>query len=504
METILSKRKRLGITAKTSLVTGLVVLALLTVASGVILRFQSELVSFIISEHIQKVKQTLERQSENEKAAFREGMEISLETAASLSAIFLYEFDEKGLRLALAPYLKQAAVHKIEVFDHKKNLFVAMENGDAGSDALETLATETVYRGEVLGAIRFHYSDALFTARLRAMEQRAEAETEGFRDTVNRRIERAFRGQVATVALILLLVIASIWGSLRRTAIMPIRCVARKLFDKAAHFARASEQISKSSKELARGVSEQAATLQQISASLEEISEQTRANADHSTNVTGLIRDVNQEARTVKAEMEGLIRSVEEIENASRSTSRIVRTVEDIAFQTNLLALNAAVESARAGEAGQGFAVVAGEVRNLATRSSEAATKTAELIENTIRMTERCVEITEKTAIAFENLLNNSDEVGRLVAQISDASGNQATHINQINQAVSETDRVIQMTAANTEESSNASEEMFAHAQEMKSVVRQLNDILTGARAAKDGERTTRMERELTLVRYAQ
>jgi methyl-accepting chemotaxis protein len=168
--------------------------------------------------------------------------------------------------------------------------------------------------------------------------------------------------------------------------------------------------------------------------------------------------------------------SMQEITMAGEETSKIVKSIEEIAFQTNLLALNAAVEAARAGSAGAGFAVVAEEVRNLAMRAAEAAKNTAEMIEGTIKKVKEGGELAESTSGAFSEVVEITTKMGGLVTEISAASKEQAQGIDQVSHAIAQIDTVVQSNAASAEENAGASVKMNAQAQKMKEFVLNLEN----------------------------
>jgi methyl-accepting chemotaxis protein len=176
---------------------------------------------------------------------------------------------------------------------------------------------------------------------------------------------------------------------------------------------------------------------------------------------------------------------MEEISKASQETSKIIKTIDEISFQTNLLALNAAVEAARAGEAGAGFAVVADEVRNLAMRAAEAAKNTATLIEVTLNKVGEGSGLVQATNQEFSKVAEKSSGLGTLISNISLASNEQTTGIDQINQAVTSIDRVTQQNTANSEEAAGVAEEMKSQAANIQDYVAQLNALVGGSAVVK-------------------
>ena len=212
----------------------------------------------------------------------------------------------------------------------------------------------------------------------------------------------------------------------------------------------------------------------------------TKQNADNASTADMLMKDSRKMVERANGSMTELTQSMDDISKASDETSKIIKTIDEIAFQTNLLALNAAVEAARAGEAGAGFAVVANEVRNLAMRAAEAAKNTSALIEGTVKKVREGSELVERTNGAFAEVSKSAARVADLVSEIAAASTEQAQGIDQINKAVTEMDKVTQQNAANAEESASASEEMNAQAEQMKEIAAELMTMVGGTHETRD------------------
>ncbi|MDM8521860.1 methyl-accepting chemotaxis protein [Desulfococcaceae bacterium HSG8] len=250
--------------------------------------------------------------------------------------------------------------------------------------------------------------------------------------------------------------------------------VVEGLNQSADKVASASAMVSSASHTLAEEASEQAASIEETSSSLEKVSSMTRQNASNASEADKLAREAREVVGNASGSMRLMTGSMVEISESAEETSKIIKTIDEIAFQTNLLALNAAIEAARAGEAGAGFAVVADEVRNLALRAAHAAGSTGDLIESTVKKVREGSELMTFTATEFTGISEIVGKMASLADEIAVRSDEQAHGIEQMNIAIAEIDSVVHRNAANAEESAGASEDMRAQAGQLKGFVDEL------------------------------
>jgi methyl-accepting chemotaxis protein len=259
----------------------------------------------------------------------------------------------------------------------------------------------------------------------------------------------------------------------------PINSVIRRLTDSAEQVTSASGQVTTASQSLAEGTSRQAAAVEETSSSLEEMSSMTKQNAENAQQANLLMsNDAKVSYRVITDKMTSMQEVIKATVSASEKTSKIIKTIDEIAFQTNLLALNAAVEAARAGEMGASFAVVADEVRNLAMRSAEAAKNTTSLIADSTAKIQQASNLFEEISGELSSNRHIAKKVTELVGEITAASEEQAQGINQINKAVAEMDKVVQQNAISAKESTTAAGEMNSQAKHLENVVGDLAGLV--------------------------
>ena len=256
-----------------------------------------------------------------------------------------------------------------------------------------------------------------------------------------------------------------------RTLKVELSNTMRRIDASASQVSSASGQVSTGAQSLSQGSVEQASSVEELAATITEISESAKKTATAAGEAGQFVEQAGAQLGTSVEYVKDLNVAMEKISESSEEISKIIGTIESIAFQTNILALNAAVEAARAGTSGKGFAVVADEVRDLASKSDAAAKATKALIGGSISAVAEGSQVVDKVTEALELTSKYAGNVTSKMEIVVEAVENQTEAIGQVAEGIDQISSVVQMNSATSEESAAASEELSAEANSLKRLV---------------------------------
>ena len=232
-----------------------------------------------------------------------------------------------------------------------------------------------------------------------------------------------------------------------------------------------TREIAAGNADLSSRTEQQAASLEETAASMEELTATVKQNADNARQASALANDASATADQGREVVHQVVETMQGITDSSQRIARIIDVIDSIAFQTNILALNASVEAARAGEQGRGFTVVASEVRNLASRSAQAAQEIKTLIDESTRRVDDGSKLVERAGQTMGEVVGAVRRVADIVDEISAASQEQSEGIGQVNTAVTQMDQVTQQNAGLVQEASAASSTLADQAHRLEDAV---------------------------------
>ncbi|MCA8213406.1 Cache 3/Cache 2 fusion domain-containing protein [Burkholderia cepacia] len=224
--------------------------------------------------------------------------------------------------------------------------------------------------------------------------------------------------------------------------------IVEQVRNSSADIARGTVDIAAGSSDMAARIATQASSVEQTAASMEQITAAVQQSAEHAAQANALVAHASAAATNGDAAVQRVVATMDDIGRATRRIAEITGTIEGIAFQTNILALNAAVEAARAGEHGKGFAVVAAEVRTLAQRSAAAVKEIDALSAESSTTVEQGYRIADAARGTMRDIVARVDQVSTLIGEISAASREQSTGIEQVNLAVTQIGDATQRNAS--------------------------------------------------------
>ncbi len=402
--------------------------------------------------------------------------------------------DKEGFFGSLSGGINDLVSINEEVVNDTVRMFSAMANGDLSQridaqyqgafNQLKTDANQTVEKitnvieGDIQSLVNFA-KDGDLTQRIELNNKKGffKVLSEGVNDLVDVN-ERIINDTVGVIGAMAAGDLTSridadyqgVFGQLKddtnKTQVRLTEIIA-EIRDTATQVTTGSSEIATGTEDLSQRTEEQASALEETASSMEEMASSVQESASNASTSADLALNAKDVAEQGGEVVKQAILAMEVISNSSKEIGDIISVIDEIAFQTNLLALNAAVEAARAGEQGKGFAVVAGEVRNLAQRSSAAASNIKKLIQDSRSKVEEGTKLVNQTGQILTSIVDAVGTVTSSVNGIRDSAQEQNSGIQQVNKAVNQMDEMTQQNAALVEEATAASKLMNEQANNM-------------------------------------
>jgi methyl-accepting chemotaxis protein len=510
------KSGNIGIAEKTSFVSGLIVLVLLTLMSLVMILFQSGLSSFVIDKYVENVNKAIDEQGAKQKTGMDQTFKINTDIAAGIASQYLYNVDQVNIREALKPFMKLPGIEAISVKDADGQPFGAVWNkaGEVSADqalpadmkleGILSFNVPAVQEGNTLGSVQLYYSDALLNKQLEEGKEKSKEKVGEFRRTVNVKLISAFFAQVVTAVIVVLIMIASIVICLRAIAIRPIKRVIDGLKDMAEGEGDLTRRLHVKSMDeigtlatwfnmfveklqvIVKDIAKTSVTLGDSAKELTSLSETmtdgVKEMSRNSTNVATATGQMNNNMGSISAAMEEASVSVSMVASAAEEMTSTIHEIAGNSGKARSVSEHAVTQVSDATKKVEDLGKAALEINKVTEVITEISEQTNLLALNATIEAARAGEAGK----GFSVVANEIKELAKQTAEatldikkkiegIQNSTTETTGGINQIASVISDIDFIVSTIAASIEEQSATTSEIANNVSQVSLGIQEVN-----------------------------
>ncbi len=447
-----------------------IVFVLLVLGTGVLIKFESDLVKAFTDEHKEKISRSVDDRAKSERISLEENIRFTLDVLNRFGGVYIYHYESEELKNSLRVLMRPPEILAIKVLNEDGVPFAAawkapdITVGDAFPDFFNpdeklSVHADSIIRNQKIGSFHVFYSDTGITENIRRVRSDMLADAEAFRSAAQERLDRAIMSQsIGSVAILVILMLCLIF-MLRHTVLRPIRLVSAITcrladFDLTAtvdtgtrdeignlmgavgtmilEFRKivgdvkfCGKRLAEASGQMTGNIGDIASAAGEMSMSTAHVLKTTEALSLNSTEAAAAMEEMSASVTTVRknarhgldiaeeavkmAEKAG--RTMTALGKAASQIGEVTEVIKRISDKTSLLALNADIEAASAGDAGRGFAVVANEIKIFASQSAQAADDIADRIAMMQKSTREAVEVIGDVSGIITTLNRSSESI---------------------------------------------------------------------------------------------
>jgi methyl-accepting chemotaxis protein/methyl-accepting chemotaxis protein-2 (aspartate sensor receptor) len=461
-------------------VTYLMIVIILGVipATTIFVKYDQSIFDHIIKQRVVFTENNIKKMVEMEKASAKKNIEFISAIISNVIGQYVYDGEYDNAKKVLMPFMQRGNLVAISVYDasyesdfitlYKSSgeIKVTKEYVESLSSYLSVKKEAFSHDGDFVGTVSVYYDLNTLNHKVEKITQKRAEQNKKYEEYIDNQFMKSMTIKFVGLAIgIVLLGIAILY--VYRLIRKKMNKVVKTVDEIGQEIYKSSSNITSLTDNLKSNVDVQSSKMDNISVGSLEIKSQIDKNYEDSKEADKLSAEANLRAKEGYGSVKELSSAMEDIRDSSNRISNIIQTIDEIAFQTNLLALNAAVEAARAGEHGTGFAVVAEEVRALASKSSEAAKQITDIIGSSVEQVDYGTKVSYDVVKSFEEILHKVSSTTELISNITQSTTQQIGTVTELADSIKDVKSITININSDFNLATESSHELFSSIQKL-------------------------------------